>query len=75
MKRTKLYAVERHMPLGDSYQTRYMVYGGIDNPHGVTWTTNISKASRWQNKFDAQRTRDEVVGSYKIRDAIIIREV
>lgn len=75
MARTKLYAVERLIPAGKEYEHRFMVYGGVDNPQGVTWTKNIAKASRWQNRHDAVTYRDEVVKAYKIKDATLITEV
>jgi len=76
MAHIKLYAVAREFPhpqISGMVERRYVVYKPIDNPRGITWTNNISKASRWQNHADANRTIAEVWKDYDIHtDAIIV---
>lgn len=76
MGRTKLYAVERLVKnTNGGYTSKFLVYKPIHNPQGSTWTTNIAKASRWQNRADAVAYRDEVVNDYRIKEATLIKEV
>lgn len=77
MSRTKLYAVQRMIRNKDKeggFDYRYLVYRPTDNPQGATWTKSIAKASRWQNRHDAEKYRDEVIKAYRITDAALIVE-